>query len=153
MKPTKAEQVEALEFLHKHLKPGDTVTTIQRHVSRSGMSRRISPVIIINGETRDISWHVSKLGSYNLSKRHDGLIVSGCGMDMGFALVYDLSYKLFPDGFGIEGQASLYPQGIRPVTKEHADKLNGQGVQFRGRNGDTSGWDKDGGYALKQRWL
>ena|ERR1035437_1828097 len=50
----------------------------------------------------------------------------GCGMDMGFHLVYNLGRTLFPEGFKVEG---------------------------RGRNGDASGWDKDGGYALKQRWI
>ena len=47
-------------------------------------------------------------------------------MDMGFALVYELSRELYPKGFKVAGV---------------------------GRNGDTSGHDKDGGYALKQRWL
>ena len=28
-----------------------------------------------------------------------------------------------------------------------------RGAVFRGRNGDKSGWDDDGGYALNHRWL
>lgn len=47
-------------------------------------------------------------------------------MDMGFSVVYNLSSALFPDGFKTTGF---------------------------GRNGDTSGWDKDGGYKLKQEWI
>lgn len=141
MKPTKAEQTveqaEARDFLLKILKPGDKVYTILRHVSRSGMMRRISPVVIRkekpgdiaekwNGEPIDISWQVAKLGLWPRKYPHEGLTVSGCGMDMGFHVVYELSRVLFPDGFKVEGI---------------------------GRNGNESGWDKDGGYALKQEWL
>ena len=38
------ERDEARERLLEMLRPGDTVHTILRHVSRSGMSRSISPV-------------------------------------------------------------------------------------------------------------
>lgn len=73
-------------------------------------------------------------------------------MDMGFAVVYDLGRVMFPDGFGVAGK---YPNGSdgRPTTKEMAAKAVEIGATFRGRNGDPSGWDNDGGYALKQRWL
>ena len=125
-KPTEEERAEAREFLLKHLKPGDTVYTVLRHVSRSGMMRRISPVIIVNGEPMDIDWQVAKLGIWSRRYPNDGLIVEGCGMDMGFHVIYELSRVLFPDGFKVEGY---------------------------GRNGNTSGWDNDGGYALRQKWL
>lgn len=126
MKPTKADETEAREFLRKNLKPGDKVYTILRHVSRSGMMRIISPVIIRNNEPQDISWQVAKLGMWQRKYPNEGLTVHGCGMDMGFSVVYELSRVLFPDGFKVEGI---------------------------GRNNDISGWDKDGGYALKQEWL
>ena len=126
MKPTRADREDAVEFLLKRLKPGDKVYTILRHVSRSGMMRRISPVIIRHNEPLDISYQVARLGVWQRRYPHEGLIVSGCGMDMGFHVVYELSRILFPDGFKVEGV---------------------------GRNGDTSGWDKDGGYALNQGWL
>lgn len=112
--------------LRQWLKPGDTVITILRHVSHSGMSRRISLVICQDGELFDISgWAADVLEA----RRHDrdgSIIVGGCGMDMGFHLVYRLSRRLFPKGFKVEGV---------------------------GRNGNTSGHDTDGGYALKHRWL
>jgi len=126
MKPTKENQKEAMEFLKAHLHPSDTVYTVLRHVSRSGMMRRISPVIIINGEPIDISWYVAKLGLFPRKYPNEALTVEGCGMDMGFYVVYELSRVLFPEGFKVEGI---------------------------GRNGDASGWDKNGGYALRQRWL
>lgn len=44
MKVSKQEREEAVAQLRKMLKPGDTVHTILRHVSKSGMSRRIDLV-------------------------------------------------------------------------------------------------------------
>jgi hypothetical protein len=42
MNKKEIEQAEAKAALLKILKPGDTVNTILRHVSRSGMMRHIS---------------------------------------------------------------------------------------------------------------
>ena len=132
---TKAEKAEALARLREWLKPGDTVYTILEHVSSSGMSRAIRfviPKVDENGKpyflhpnhaigaVLGLRFHTSR------GVRSDALHVSGCGMDMGFACVYDLGRYLFPDGFKVDG---------------------------RGRNGDTSGHDNDGGYALKHSWL
>lgn len=126
MKHTKEEQQESREFLLKHLKPGTKVYTICRHVSRSGMMRIISPIIVMDGKPYDLSWHIDRLGLFQRKYPNEGLTVGGCGMDMGFHVVYELSSVLFPGGFKVKGI---------------------------GRNGDTSGWDKDGGYALTQEWL
>lgn len=117
------ERDESLAEMREHFKPGQTVYTILRHVSSSGMSREIS-VITINeaGEIRQWDRHVSRVLGYPLAKR-EGLRVGGCGMDMGFALVYNLGAALWPDG-----------------TPEPHGKRNGQP-------------DRDGGYALKHRWL
>lgn len=54
---------------------------------------------------------------------HDAIKIGGCGMDMGFALVYELGMKLWPDG---------------------TPEPHGQ------RNGEP---DSNGGYALRQRWI
>jgi hypothetical protein len=126
MNAKQKEQQEAVRELRNLLKPGDTVFVSLKHVSRSGMSRVIMPFIIRNNEPRYLAWTVAKATGRTYNYNHDGVIVGGCGMDMGFELVYTLSRYLFPDGFQIEG---------------------------RGRNGETSGWDKDGGYALNHRWF
>jgi hypothetical protein len=34
-----------------------------------------------------------------------------------------------------------------------AAKAVEKGFKFYGRNGDASGWDADGGYALRQEWM
>lgn len=124
-KQKEAQRTESLVYLASMVKPGDTVYTILRSVSRSGMSRVISLLIVHNGEIRDITGYATDILGWR--DTGDGLRVNGVGMDAGFHAVYSLSAALFPDGFVV------------------TDKY--------GRNGDTSGFDKDGGYALKHRWL
>jgi hypothetical protein len=109
--------------LLKRIKPGSTVYTILRKVSSSGMSRRISVLIVDGGRIADITYSVSILTQYSLPSDGQGLRVNGCGMDMGFAVVYDLGRTLWPKG----------------TKKPHGT-----------RNGSP---DTDGGYALKQNWL
>jgi len=122
-----AYREQAREKLRRLLPVGSTAFTILRHVSGSGMSRRIS-VLIPDKECGilDVSGWVATALDYRRHERDGGIIVGGCGMDMGFHLIYCLSRSLYPDGFKVEGV---------------------------GRNGDTSGRDTDGGYALKQRWI
>lgn len=113
---------QARAKLREMLKPGQTVYTILNHVSSSGMSRRISLCIGDGQEVRDITpWVAQSMGETVHDK--GGIVVSGCGMDMGFHLVYNLGRRLWPDG-------TPEPHGTR----------NGQP-------------DRDGGYALKHRWL
>jgi hypothetical protein len=122
-----AYREQAREKLRKLLPVGSTAFTILRHVSGSGMSRRIS-VLIPDKECGilDVSGWVATALDYRRHERDGGVIVGGCGMDMGWHLVYCLSRSLYPDGFKVDGV---------------------------GRNGDTSGRDTDGGYALKHRWI
>lgn len=142
---------EALAELRRLCPPGTTVHTILRHVSRSGMTRRIGAVVLTDGDSRELDYLIAAAGIFREGKG-GGLVLGGCGMDMGFQLVYTLSRSLYPGGFGTVG---TMPGGgdIRAAGPQHAAELVTQGVKFRGRNGDTSGWDRDGGYALKHRWL
>ena len=117
---------EAINRLHEILKPGDVLYTKVNHVSRSGMSRSISVYLMKENNPYCIDYLVAPVTENKIDQTNGGVKISGCGMDMGFALVYDLSYFLYPKGFKVEGT---------------------------GRNGDASGYDKDGGYALKQRWF
>lgn len=121
---TKQESAEALAAIRKLLKAGDTVYTSLRSVAKSGMSRKIRLHIVRDGEIADVSWYAARILGRKLDDT--GLTVKGCGMDMGFATVYSLSRSMFPQGFNVKGI---------------------------GRNGDTSGHDKDGGYALNHRWI
>jgi len=88
----------AIEKLLTHyVKPGTKVYTIMRHVSSSGMSRNISLVIANGEEVIDITYYAAQaLGDKLIeSKGHRAIRVNGCGMDMGFHLVYNLSSVLF----------------------------------------------------------
>lgn len=150
----KLYQEQQTETLRKWIKPGDTVSCILRHVSSSGMSRRIS-LVITNKETgaiQDISGYAASVMDYRRNNRDNSLIVSGCGMDMGFSCVYNLGKRLFPAGFGELGSNGLI-KDLRPISPEKAAEAVAAGYSFRGRNGDGSGWDNDGGYALNYRWL
>jgi hypothetical protein len=160
MKYTVDEVKEAKEKLSEYLHPGDKVYTILRQVSRSGMSRHISTVIATKEGMYDITYLVARVIGEKRDQHDGGIVVSGAGMDMGFEIVYNLSRILFPDGFGemsigdVNGDIKAYQfSGIRPKSRANAQVLRDKGAQFRGRNGDTSGWDEDGGYALKQEWL
>jgi hypothetical protein len=134
-KQQKAEQQEAIAKLREWIKPGDTVYTILRNVSRSGMSREIGIVLMENGVDLHPNYLVAKALGERIGKR-DGVIVGGCGMDMGFHLVYNLGRVLFPEGFECVGEK-------RCRANDHT-------------NGDRNykpHQHRDGGYALNHRWL
>jgi hypothetical protein len=141
---TKTETAEAIESLRDMLKPGDTVYTSVKSVAKSGMSRTIACYIIKNNEPLWISRLVAKAIGHAFDDDKEAVRITGAGMDMGWALIYELSSVLFPGGFVELGTA---PEGnqIRPFNPLDAQMAVTAGVKFRGRN--------DGGYALKQRWL
>ena len=163
-----AERDEAIQKLREWIKPGDTVYTICDSLSRSGMSRQIRVVLMKpsgkDGNGQPVDLHPNWLVGKALGLRHgktrsgspaDGLIVGGCGMDMGFHVVYNLGRVLFPDGFPVVERCDKCQDrpGLDGLGRP-CKTCKGTGQKpARGRNGDMSGWDKDGGYALKQRWL
>jgi hypothetical protein len=104
----KQEKQEAIEQLKKLVKEGDTVYTILRHVSRSGMSRGIDLYAIIDNQPRWITGYAGKAMDRPQSEKdwreQRGIRINGCGMDMGFALVYDLASSLFGDGYKLKQQ-------------------------------------------------
>ena len=108
--------------LKRMIKPGATVYTILRHVSASGMQRRIDLCIVRKGKPQIISYLAADLMD---DRVHDqgGIVVPGCGMDMGFHLVYSLGSR-------------MWPQGTRSAHGR--------------RNGEP---DHSGGYALNHSWL
>jgi hypothetical protein len=93
------EKSESIETLRKLLAGDDkpVIYTILRHVSASGMSRDISLIYIKNGEPYHINYSAAKATGDRLVSRngHDAIRVHGCGMDMGFHIVYGLSSVLF----------------------------------------------------------
>lgn len=148
----KAARMEyARQELREFIKPGDTVYYNVEHVSSSGMSRRITFHVALLRE--DGTPYIRRIDSLmadacGMSESNKGGITfGGCGMNMGFSGVYSLGSCLFPDGFGTMG---THPAGKkkRATSLKHAAQLKTAGYVFRGRNGNDSGWDCDGGYSL-----
>lgn len=102
METKTAEKSYGYQLL-KRLPQGTTLYTILRRVSRSGLTRFIDVRIIENNtpiaivvfeledcaKTAEQAWH--KWGAEYK--------VVGCGMDMGFDLVYRLGYLVHQDGY------------------------------------------------------
>lgn len=136
-----AKRDEARATLREFLKPGQTVYTTLKHVSRSGMQREIGVHSIEDGEVRWLSGLVARACGNRLGKR-DGVIMGGCGMDMGFAIVYELSSALFREGFNCIGKSNGHASGWCPSN----DHSNGD------RNYEPH-HHQSGGYALRHRWI
>jgi|SRR5665213_3162973 len=136
-KAQKAEKAEAIEMLRAEMPPGTTVYTILRHVSSSGMMRHISVKTGLEGQW---DWAVALATESKLAPR-EGIKVAGAGMDMGFHLVYSLSYTLYPQGF--DCIAAHLPERERGRVCPSNDHSN--------REHNTH--HRDGGYALRQRWI
>ena len=88
------EKAEAIERLKEIIKDGDTVYTILRSVSRSGMSRKIGLFVIVKNEPRFISYNVAKALELPMNANYDGVRIDGAGMDMGWHLVSLLGHTL-----------------------------------------------------------
>jgi hypothetical protein len=96
----KVKHAESLARLREWIKPGDTLYTVLESVSRSGMSRTIRVVLPYTTDDGRVDFlhpnhAVSEVLGYRRAKRGDGLIVGGCGMDMGFHLVNGVSESLY----------------------------------------------------------
>lgn len=142
-KASEQERQEAIKRLRQVIKPGETLHTVLRHVSKSGMSRSISIIQVKGGKTHDWSYLVAKAIGEKIDQNHDGIKISGCGMDMGFALVYQLSAVLY--GYGSErGYPCL---GDKCPSNEHVNGPNPP----RGERG--KGIRHTDGYAISQRWI
>ena len=90
-----ADKAEAIEKLKGMLRERQTVYTVLRHVSASGMSRSIDAYIICDNQPIWLSYWAGKALGYKTDNKRGGLILNGCGTDMGFDLVYNLSATVF----------------------------------------------------------
>jgi len=95
------ECAEAVESLKNYLKPGDTVYTILRSVSASGMCRCLDLLTIQDNQPWRLTWSVATALDRTYDKKRSALRVSGAGTDVGFDTVYNLSWKLFGDGYAL----------------------------------------------------
>ncbi len=153
---------ESIDYLRPMLKPGTEVATLVTHVARSGMSRSIKCYVIHNGTLHHITGHVARLTGNSVDHNNGGVKVGGCGMDMGFAIVYSLGRTLYPDGFRCAGKSCPSNDHSNPRHVVHRDDdgwVEGLGMCHQpGYVGpmERDGKSKhrgDGGYALNQRWI
>ena len=90
------------------LQENETVYTVLRHVSRSGMLRYIDAYVMRNNEPRRIIQVLNEdqlkqvLDMFKYVRDKEGFKISGSGMDIGYHLVYTISQILFNDGYKLK---------------------------------------------------
>jgi hypothetical protein len=88
-----AEQADAIATLKNcGIADGATLYTCLKSASTSGMSRRVGVYAVIDGRIVSLTYHVSK--ALGLPLNDNGVLIKGCGMDMGFWLSQQLSTVL-----------------------------------------------------------
>lgn len=151
---TNTEKADAIARLQEILKPGDTVYCLLRSVSKSGMSRTMS---FYGANYEFLDGYISNaLGLRRVPMgKGEGLKVSGCGMDMGFRVVYKLGHALFGAGFGCIGRAcpsNDHTNGDHDYTP-HNDGTPKTSEEVGKDLPTYRHYHTDGGYALKHHWL
>lgn len=96
------ERQEAIAELRKYMTPGTTVLTILRRISSSGMTRLIDIHIIVDNEPLRFTWTAARALGWTYDRKREALRVDGCGLDVGFNAVYNLSYLLHGDGYALK---------------------------------------------------
>lgn len=96
-----SDQDLAIKRLREMVKPGDTIYTVLRHVSRSGMMRHIDLYVMkTDDQGEPAKLYLSYLAAQAMDYRttdSGALKVGGCGMDMGYHVVHSLSMTLYPE--------------------------------------------------------
>lgn len=138
-----AERDEAREELRQILSVGDTVDVIQRHVSQSGMMRYLS----LRAGDRDITSLAGKAMAEKVYDYHGhwALKVGGCGMDMHFATVYNLSRALWPNGHPCTGSATSHGERRCP-SNDHSN-------DYRQAQRDFRSYDPDGSHDAMRAYI
>ena len=100
--PLTSEQIRARETLRELFPKGSQVTTIVRHVSKSGMTRAIQVVgVDEHGVVGDVTWLIIRAGLGVRFGNHHGIKVGGAGMDMAWLTTYRLANALYGDGYAL----------------------------------------------------
>jgi len=170
-----SERDEFIAKLRETLKPGDTVHTVLRSVSRSGMNRKIDVYKLTGdgngGITKQwLSYWVAKACDFRFDEKSDALSIGGCGMDMGAHVVYNLSRVLFRDAFECIGEKCPANDHSNAWYAEKAGKCavcggvlmescqtrdsRGHKIRVCSSTCANGPWKhSDAGYALRQEWL
>lgn len=171
------EKQDARDELRKILSPGMTVYNILRHVSRSGMQRVIDPFTLTEDADgrpwlRPIGSLVARACGYRYDFKRSGIVADGCGTDMGWEIVYNLGYALWPSGYGCVGEkcrSNDHSNGDRDYTPHGtlkgctespevchcsgADHWHGEPCIPGHAPCEVNHWHRDGGYALRSEWV
>ena len=91
----KNDAIERLRRMMDELQHKE-IYTVMKHCSSSGSTRHISSYVVKDNRIFCIDYLVKRILNLELAKK-GGIIVSGCGMDMGFHLVYSLSSIIYRD--------------------------------------------------------
>jgi hypothetical protein len=149
------EKNEAIERLREWLKPGDVIYCVLRSVSRSGMSRVIDlKKVDENGAMLSLGYNAAIAMGDKYDRDRWGIKIGGCGMDMGFALVYNLGATLWREGYGCTGKdcsSNDHSNGDRDYTPNRNEGVTSD-KDGNQREVNTH-WHREGGYALKSRWI
>jgi len=104
MNKKELESKESIETLKEYLKKDMTIHSIIRSVSNSGMSRNISFKITDKDNILDLSYHIAKALQYPFNDKHHAIKITGCGMDMAFHVVHNLSHALYGTGYKLKSK-------------------------------------------------
>ena len=89
-------------YLKETLKENDEILYQVTHVARSGMSRHIKFYVVRDNKLLNLTYNICDEFDYTYKNNTNSLFIRGCGMDMGFHVVYQLSDALFNDGYAIK---------------------------------------------------
>jgi hypothetical protein len=69
------------------------------HVDNDGVKTTVYEPIRLN-------WYMAQVLGLSLrdTDQGNGLVVGGCGMDMGVHVIYNLAYKLYGDGYKLKSE-------------------------------------------------
>ena len=141
-KEIEEKRQKAITYLRTIIKQGDRIYTSLQHVSSSGMSRRIKVLVpVLDDRTHsgmvieDVSWWIADACGIRFNQDKYALVVGGCGMDMGYHVVYSLARSLFRDDFTCIGD------NCPSNDHSNGDKVK-QGEQH-----------SDAGYSLTHSWI
>jgi hypothetical protein len=128
------ERGEAIKRLKGWLTPGKSEILISiPAVARSGMSRQMR--VYADGGASCLTYNVALACELRYNRDRDALSISGCGMDMTFALVDDLANVLWPKGHKCaDAKHCHYPREVadgpkggryyRPHARQHRTNGN-----------------------------
>ena len=100
-----AERADAIAALKESLNQGDTVYTILRRVSASGMTRYLDVYAIKNNQPHRLTWGAAKALKTTYDRKMESLKVRGCGAGIS-SIVSDLAWMLFGD------ECALHHRGL-----------------------------------------